>query len=299
MRRILFATDGSDDATNALDFLERLPLAEGTRIYIISVLSEPMLLTGPAMEAVYPPTESLDEIRKTERDLAEEILQEAAGRLCREGLDVRTAVRFGEPAREIINTAREWEVDLVVVGSRGLTGLDGLLLGSVARNVAKHASRPVLVARAPRFALRDVVVATDGSEHANLAVEQTGRLPLPSETRLTVTTVVRPYTPLLSLRRNKGGDFSGPVEEVRRRQFEQATTLVSASRDRLAADGREVHTEVREGDPASRILEVVTEQEADLVVAGARGTGVIENLLVGSVADRLLKEAGCSVLLVR
>jgi nucleotide-binding universal stress UspA family protein len=56
--------------------------------------------------------------------------------------------------------------------------------------------------------------------------------------------------------------------------------------------------ELLTGDPATEILRVAEERNADLVVAGARGVSLIERLLVGSVADRLLKEAPCSVLIV-
>jgi nucleotide-binding universal stress UspA family protein len=75
--------------------------------------------------------------------------------------------------------------------------------------------------------------------------------------------------------------------------------LVESACDQLAAAGKVASSEVKEGDPATEILAAAEDQGADLIIAGARGHSFIEGLLVGSVADRLLKRASCSVLLVR
>ena len=61
------------------------------------------------------------------------------------GVDVDVMVRHGSPARAVVEAAAELEVDLVVVGSRGLGGFKGLLLGSVCRRVVEHAGRVVVV----------------------------------------------------------------------------------------------------------------------------------------------------------
>jgi nucleotide-binding universal stress UspA family protein len=73
----------------------------------------------------------------------------AADALARTGHDVRWSVSHGGPAHEILVAAQAFESELVVMGSRGLTGLSRLVLGSVARNVLLHAHTSVLIVHEP------------------------------------------------------------------------------------------------------------------------------------------------------
>jgi nucleotide-binding universal stress UspA family protein len=86
--------------------------------------------------------------------------------------------------------------------------------------------------------------------------------------------------------------------ELRRKQVEMGRSVLAEAAETLAASGRPARTQIYVGDPATRILELADKQNADLIVAGARGCSRLERLLMGSVADRLLKEASCSVLIV-
>lgn len=139
--RILFATDGSESAGAAGQFLAALPLPPGTRVQVVCV-------TDSFIEGV------LQQIQDRARSWAQRVVNDAAAKLGREGVEVSGVIRTGDAAAEILAAARELGADLLVVGSRGLSGLEGLWLGSVARNVAKHAPCPVVVARAPGTAWR-------------------------------------------------------------------------------------------------------------------------------------------------
>jgi nucleotide-binding universal stress UspA family protein len=295
-RTVLFATDGSRDAAGAQQLLQSLPLPLGSRIHIVSVVID--WTPAPVAFGEMPAPDWLA-IREQEVQRAEEVVRAAAAFLAREGLSLTSGVLHGEPAHQILGAAEDLPADLIVVGTAGLTGLEGFVLGSVARNVAKHAGCPVLVGRAPRHGLRRVVVAVDESEHAAHAAEFAGRLPLPAETAFTVTHVVRPYGPYPGLVPSDPAGFQAEVEEVRRRHRHHAEEFVAGTARKLEPSGRRVTTVVREGDPAGEVLKLAEEQEADLIVAGARGVSLIQGLFVGSVADRLLKAARCSVLLVR
>jgi nucleotide-binding universal stress UspA family protein len=269
-------------------------------IHAVSVLVEPLPLLAPQPDAFFVNAEALAAIRTQEQEAVERALQEAAQWLGREGVEVKTSIRQGDPAHALLAAAAEENADLLVLGSKGLTGLQGFLMGSVARNVAKHSRRPVLVARAPRNSIRQVVVATDGSEHAKHAASFAARLPLPEEAEITVASVTRAYDPFLGVipREEEEFDVDAAVREVNERRAEGAGGAVEDARERLAPTRRPIHTELRTGDPATQILSLAEEKEADLIVAGARGGSLIEHLLVGSVADRLLKEARCSLLIV-
>jgi nucleotide-binding universal stress UspA family protein len=85
---------------------------------------------------------------------------------------------------------------------------------------------------------------------------------------------------------------------VRERLRRAGEALVEKLCTRLRAAGKNVCSEVREGNAAAEITKLAEECRADLIIAGARGVSLIEGLVVGSVADRLLKSGATSVLLV-
>jgi len=292
MWTLLFATDGSDDAAAATDLLALLPFPEGTTLRVLHVAP--------------PPTHSFQEgwrayglLESTERERAEGLVAQTCERLSRPGVLVEGQALVGEPAAEIIENAGRYAADLVVVGSRGLTGLRGFFLGSVARNVAQHAPCSVLVARAPRHGLRAALVATDGSEHAARALALAGRLPLPAQTALTVVNVVRPYRPIPTTLPVDVMALNDAVLDIRAQQTAEAQALATEAAEQLRAAGRPAAEVVRTGDPAEEICALAEQSEADLIIAGARGVSPIESLLLGSVADRLLKRAPCSVIVAR
>jgi nucleotide-binding universal stress UspA family protein len=284
--KILFATDASDAAAEAAKFLAMLPLPQRTEIRAVTVgdrLSEWMI----------------DWPQSTEGEWGSRILGQAVEALTRDGVTVSTEVRRGEPSREIAHAAEEFKAELIVVGSHGLTGLAAFLLGGVARNVAHHARVPVLVARTVAHGLQRVVLAVDQSENAATAADFAGSFPLPAEIELLVTHVVQPF------QRKQWVGTADPEEVERLEQHVRHDRRTAAVQlvGRLAVSLKErvahVSPMVREGDPTHEILKLAAEQQADLIIAGARGVSVLERLLVGSVADRLLNHAPCSVLLVR
>jgi nucleotide-binding universal stress UspA family protein len=282
--RVLLATDGSDCAETARRCLSLLPLPAGSAIHAVTVLDA----------QTWQVPESL---KGAEQEWARRILEETETALRREGVELTHAAPRGAPAYEIIRAAEEFDADLLVVGSHGRTGFERFLLGSVAANVAKHAGCSVLVCCKP--GLHRVLLTVDSSEHAEEAVRFTGVLPLPPGTELTVCHVVRPYYLYPAMGSEYVPQLEQIVADIQQEQRSAAARLVDSARTALEGWGRHASTAVREGDPATEIVHLATQQEADLVIAGARGVSPIRGLLVGSVADRLLKSARCSVLLVR
>ncbi|MCC2672718.1 MAG: UspA protein, partial [Armatimonadetes bacterium] len=129
-------------------------------------------------------------------------------------------------------------------------------------------------------------------------VRLAARLPLSAEATYVAVNVIRPYAPFPGFFPADEGEFHLAVQEVNKQHRVDGEALAETARAELAASGRPARVELREGDPAAQILAVAREGEADLIVVGARGVSLIEGLLVGSVADRLVKDAPCSVLLV-
>lgn len=282
--RIVFATDGSAMAREAEQCLAQLPLPAGSTLQVVTVME------GPGCDVT-------DCFLDSVREWAQETAAQAALRLARAGVVVSSDIRLGPPAYEIIRAAEN--ADLVVLGAQGMGALEAFLVGSVARNVAKHSPCSVLVARKPEHRLRSVVLAVDGSEHAARAVSLLNSLPLSPVTEVRAVHVIRHAHPHAAVFVEKPAELQQEAEEAWRRYRQAGVCLLAGAADRLKAGGRRASAALREGDPATEILRVAAERQADLIVAGARGVSLIQGLVVGSVADRLLKQARCSLLLVR
>jgi nucleotide-binding universal stress UspA family protein len=137
MEKILVATDGSENGRHALDEALELAASNGAVVTILYVRHTPLPVLG---DPFYQRTLSA-ELRR-----ANETVTIAAGVAHSMGVDAEIEVLEGNPAGRILELARLRDVDLIVVGSRGLGPIAGTLLGSVSREVVQRADRPVLVA---------------------------------------------------------------------------------------------------------------------------------------------------------
>jgi nucleotide-binding universal stress UspA family protein len=144
--KVLLATDGSEPSAAAQEVVRTWPIFDGTSIRVVSVAEvEAPWHAGiaPTMHAqvVAAFANDVELARAKHARLA----QDAADSLRASGRSAEASFRKGDAAGEIIAAAEEWGADLIVVGSRGETGLPRLLLGSVARNVLHGSRASVLV----------------------------------------------------------------------------------------------------------------------------------------------------------
>lgn len=132
---VVVATDGSDGANKALRWVSTHFAPEELQVILITVVPDVRQHLDPTGYA-YP-------VDATEPDVSE-ILERAETDYL-SGFSVRTLIRRGDPATQIIQVADDIKADLVVVGHRGLRGLEGMLMGSVARALMQRSPVPVLV----------------------------------------------------------------------------------------------------------------------------------------------------------
>jgi nucleotide-binding universal stress UspA family protein len=140
-KAIVWSTDGSQNAERALPHVKELAKAEGATITIVHVVER---IEGGG--AVGVP-------RRADEPEVQAKLQDLAAGLSQEGFSVSLIVRGdvgARPAHEVVEAAQEVDADLIVVGSRGLGAISGLLLGSVAHRLLHIAPCPVLVVPAER-----------------------------------------------------------------------------------------------------------------------------------------------------
>lgn len=285
--RILLATDGSACSNEAVAFLCDLGLPAGTLVQVTCVVDA-------FIESL------LQEAHPTGRDFPHRVVEEAVTRLTVAGLEACYEIRRGDAAHQIILAAKAFAADLVVVGSRGLNGLAAFVLGSVARNVAQYSDRSVLVVRSGDRPHADaVVLALDESNSAARAAQLAAWLPMPAGTFVTALNVARPMQPLVGLAAVGDTELFERLREAEARSRAAGEELVSKACGRLQAAGKKCRGEVRVGDPATEILALCEKENARLLIAGARGVSPLEGLILGSVAERVLKKGRCSMLLAR
>ena len=148
---VVFATDGSPAATVAEGVLTDWPIFASVPIHVVSVVDVALpWSSGVAPTAYTQVLESHAEDVRIARQTHERQAEDAAERLRAAGREARSSVPEGDAAAAIVAVAGEGGADLIVIGSRGRTGLTRLLLGSVARNVVSGSAASVLIVHAPR-----------------------------------------------------------------------------------------------------------------------------------------------------
>lgn len=142
-RHILAPVDGSPQSEAALEYvLENHPDA---KITILNVVNPTSAVTYGDDE--YFDVESYQAEAKRQQERAEQLLEECGDMASEHGVKFETRVETGKPAAKIIETAESEEVDHIVMGSRGRSGVGRVLFGSVAETVTRRASVPVTIVR--------------------------------------------------------------------------------------------------------------------------------------------------------
>lgn len=146
--RILVALDFSETSRRALDEAMRIAAAGGAHLRLAHAYPIPMLPPGSgATSAGAPGAMTVPRMQQSLREAAIEALEAEARKARESGLEVDVEVGTGPPAGFLVEAARAWPADLIVMGTRGATGLAHVLLGSVAERTIRSAPCPVLAVR--------------------------------------------------------------------------------------------------------------------------------------------------------
>jgi nucleotide-binding universal stress UspA family protein len=302
--KILFATDGSDSAGNAVEMLQRFPFPDDRRAVVMTVVDSKLLAVDRHLVLEGDQDRLLRESEQVLREESEQLLAAASARLEEAGWVCSTEVRAGDPAEEIIKTADELKPDMIVLGSHGLTGVRQFLLGSVSGRVLRHAHCSVMIVKplpgwsvpagaAGRLPPWRILVAYDDSEPAREAIDLCASLPLDDHTEVSVVGV----EPLIHMYRQ---DIHQQLSDIWRQQrHARQKTLESAVIARRWTTPR-VAAELLEGSSISKaILDFVEDRGIDLVVIGNKGHSTFKRFLLGSITNYVADHAACSVMVVR
>jgi nucleotide-binding universal stress UspA family protein len=286
-QKILCATDFSRGAEQAVKLARRFAGAGGGELVLAHAWHVPMPAYAAEGEVLIPPTTITALSQDAERSLA------AAAKAA--GPRVTHKMLQGVPRSAIVDAAEsDPAVDLIVVGTHGRTGLARVLLGSVAEKVVRHAPCSVLVVKpdVESSGFSHVFVPTDYSEEARCAIDAAAELVSPGGAGITLFHVVE--LPIA---------FTG--EPVIPDLYRNAGAQSSKSLDAAAAELRArvkvpVTTRQRVGRAGSETLAALeTDRTIDLVVMGSHGRTGLQRMLLGSVAEKVVRHARCPVLVAR
>ena len=191
--------------------------------------------------------------------------------------------------------------DLIVLGSRGLTGFTRLVLGSTAESVLRHSATPVLIVppqaphRPPAGALfTSIVCAVDFEADSYAGLRYAFEFARQSDASLTLLHV-------LQMPARSAHDLDAVVAPDHEHQAaaRNARSRLEALIPESARAYASVHAEVTEGYPADEILRVARARHADLIIMGVRARDAIDVALFGSYTRMVVHAAPCPVMTVR
>ena len=290
INQILVPTDFSDNAQHALDYAIALAKQTSAKIHL---LHTPVIPTYLLMDLSYSPgPEAITRILNESQDA----IDAQAKRIEEAGVEHFSAIREGTVHEVIRDYAREHDVDLVVVGTHGRSGVSRLMYGSVTERVVKTVHTPIIVVPPGRGKPPDsIVICYDFSGPAKRA----------AEVAAAIHGVVKGPLHLVHSYLDVWGEYTdrgavvGDAAEKRREALRIGLNdmLMDDAKELFPADADDTQVHLVTGDPAESILAVANDVGATLICAGTTGKSGIERLLIGSVARRLLHESKVPLLL--
>ena len=309
-KRILFATDFSPHAEIAKRFAMRLAQADGKQLWAMTVLEA---WKEPITEVDEPPLVSSDmwedELKREERSLEREearLLSQNVAEMEAEGIQVHKVLREGDPAEEIISTAKEIGADLIILGSHSRRTLWDIEMGNTAEKVAKQAPCPVLIIshRPPHPALwhERILFATDFSPHAEEAFKVALTLAKEAKGRIWLMSAIEPGEEIPMLPGFVVAAPDAEVEELENELRSDVEAKVRRNLEALAAQAQAAGVDtdilIRHGHVAKEIRKAAVDMEADLIVMGTHSRHTLWDKLLGNTAQNVAQHASCPVLLV-
>lgn len=209
---------------------------------------------------------------------------------------IETLVHYGRPVHKILQTADEEDIDTIVIGSHGRDGATRLLLGSVAETVARRSPVPVTVVRQPaeRYEAPDhVLVPFEGSDASKHALQYAlDRFEDATVTALYVAVPAKGDTGTVD-------NVFDALEDWDDERTAHVESILSAAETVAADSDRTVDTQNIDGTPADAIIEFADEEGIDRIVLGSTGRDGLTRLLLGSVAETVVRRSPVSVTVVK
>ena len=291
IKRLLLATDLSNAARRAEDYAGALAASWRAQLTVMSVVEfQPGLDREYAVNQLY----LTDRMYETTAGLAA-----FKDKLHRRGIETTTRVGTGLPSEEVIAAAKSEDADLIIVGTRGKSGLAHVLLGSTAERVIRMAPCPVLAVPIgmddhqgeKAVSIDHILVPTDFSDCSSEAVKYAGVVAGQAKASIELLHILEPAY--------YGIDFAVETRDEREQKRRRATERLEVLSAELAAAGIVVKVSLSGGPPADTILEFADRSSSHLIVMGTHGRRGLSHMWAGSVTEAVLRRGHRPVLAVR
>ena len=288
---VVVAVDGSPASNNAVRWAANTAAKRDVPLRLAASYTMPQFLYA---EGMVPPQELFDDLQREtlhKIDDARELALSVAP-------DIRIghAVAEGSPIDMLLEMSRE--AAMIVMGSRGLNGLSGMVLGSVSGAVVSHASCPVVVVREDNAVTDEnkygpVVVGVDGSEVSRRATEVAFE-----EAQARGAELVAVHTWIDSQVQAPGAGFAITEDRWQQAHDEQSELLENYLRDLgQSYPNVRVRKVITRDRPVRALAEAA--EGAQLLITGSHGRGGFKGMLLGSTSRALLQSAPCPMMVVR
>lgn len=288
LKKIMVGLDLRGGGENALRSAAELAKRCGAALRLVHVI-EP----HHSYQRLSHPLASPESLEELAQKLGAKLQAIAAGPELA-SLQVEYEVRTGKPFRELILARRAWQADLMIVGSASQEEVH--LLGSTSERVVRKAMVPIMVAKcALSTEAKTFLVPTDFSECAKKAAQEALLLAQSFAGHVVFLHVVDLY-PAYAFSDSDDFGVSAPLPAPAPEELESEwqTFLAGLSLEKL--DWEKI---TLEGAPATAILHQAEQKQADLIVMGTHGRSGLEYMLLGSVAEKVVRRAARSVLTIR
>ncbi|MYA62626.1 MAG: universal stress protein [Dehalococcoidia bacterium] len=248
-------------------------------------------------------TPAADALReRIERDVKNR-LEDLADRMALEGIAAETSVRFGPVSDSVIAMAQDAGCDLIAMSTRGRGVVSSGLLGSVTYKIMHESPIPVLAITPERagerwdtdYGVRQVIVPLDGSDLAEAALPYAAAIAGRMNMKMTLVRAMSIDNIAYSEGYNLGNMLNEAEAEI---EADARRYLISQAR-RLREEGLDVQTEILRGSASSEIVAQARQTDHNMIALATHGRSGVNRLLMGSVAEAVVRASGDPVLVVR
>ena len=298
---ILVPTDFSPPSLKALEYACALGKAFGATLHLLHV--NDIAVEVPTLAPLFSPG----------REMQRRFLRRLEGIAAKASLPTRglhSHVRTGKAFNEVCAAARELGADLIILATHGYRGITRAMLGSTTERIVQHAPCPVLVVRehergfvAPprrkgrdigrQLRLNQILVPTDFSKHSRYALTYALAFAKHFGARLTVLNAVYPQY-FVSNAEYLPYDYGSLLDQTHL----AAKKAMDKLRRATFFGGVPFKACITEGHPVQSILDAAAESGADLIVTSTHGRTGLGHVLIGSIAEQVVRYAKCPVLVV-
>lgn len=297
LETIVVPTDFSSYANHAFRYASALARQFGAKLQFVNVIDTRPL---EVYWGIYGGQAGTDKLKGELKAAAEKKLAALSRKADNAGVASASTIRTGDPATEILAVANEVNANLIVIASHGHSGLEHMILGSTCEHVVRDADMPVLAVKYPEHEFVDeagttlklakVLCPYDFSSYARAALATATELCRQFGARLLLVHVVESwldypeFTPAVDL------TLSDELAEKAKEQLDEVARGI---------EGVEVEARVAQGAPHVTLARLAKDDNVDLIVTATHGRSGLKRVLLGSVAERLLRQAECPVMTIR